>query len=328
MKISVIIPVYNVEKYLVACVNSVIDQTYNNLEIILVNDGSKDDSPDICEQLKKIDSRIRVLHKENGGLASARNYGLAFATGTYVGFIDSDDWIEPDYYEILMNGIKSNDADISVVKFIKCNVFEDIMFTTESKDNWQEYDKYSALIEYYRGNDIGYSAVNKLYKLELFKEIRYPEGKLMEDMATTYKLIDQCDKLVVNNSTKYHYFIRQDSIMRSNFNHRNFDSIEIYDEILLYFEDKDHHFNRFLRGRYTYEITRLIFKMMQSNHNDYRDYKLCKTILRENWKYIFSADKLKRKVQILSLLYLILPTSIIIKSSNLFENVLKKIKLS
>ena len=116
--ISVVVPVYNVEKYLEQCVNSIINQTYDNLEIILVNDGSKDKSPYLCDELAKKDSRISVIHKENGGPAETRNVGTEKASGEYIAFVDSDDWIHPKYIEILYNNLKENNAEISICNSI------------------------------------------------------------------------------------------------------------------------------------------------------------------------------------------------------------------
>ncbi|HGL5683941.1 TPA: glycosyltransferase family 2 protein, partial [Enterococcus faecalis] len=203
--VSVVIPVYNVEKYVEKCLDSVINQTYQNLEIIIVNDGSTDNSLSVCQKKKLSDSRIKLINKENGGLSSARNAGIECAQGEFICFIDSDDWIELDYIEVLLNGMENTNVDISVIQMIKVKDFNKIAFQSESQTKWDIFERETAMRELFSSNLIGYSANNKLYRISLFKSIRYPEGMLMEDKGTTYRLIDSSTKVAVNGSTKYHY---------------------------------------------------------------------------------------------------------------------------
>ncbi|EGO9485417.1 glycosyltransferase family 2 protein, partial [Enterococcus faecalis] len=206
--VSVVIPVYNVEKYVEKCLDSVINQTYQNLEIIIVNDGSTDNSLSVCQKKKLSDSRIKLINKENGGLSSARNAGIECAQGEFICFIDSDDWIELDYIEVLLNGMENTNVDISVIQMIKVKDFNKIAFQSESQTKWDIFERETAMRELFSSNLIGYSANNKLYRISLFKSIRYPEGMLMEDKGTTYRLIDSSTKVAVNGSTKYHYYLR------------------------------------------------------------------------------------------------------------------------
>ncbi|WP_429975388.1 glycosyltransferase family 2 protein [Enterococcus sp. DIV0086] len=222
--VSVVIPVYNVEKYVEKCLDSVINQTYQNLEIIIVNDGSTDNSLSVCQKKKLSDSRIKLINKENGGLSSARNAGIECAQGEFICFIDSDDWIELDYIEVLLNGMENTNVDISVIQMIKVKDFNKIAFQSESQTKWDIFERETAMRELFSSNLIGYSANNKLYRISLFKSIRYPEGMLMEDKGTTYRLIDSSTKVAVNGSTKYHYYLRDNSILRTDFNQKNFDS--------------------------------------------------------------------------------------------------------
>ncbi|EJG4468632.1 TPA: glycosyltransferase family 2 protein, partial [Enterococcus faecalis] len=201
--VSVVIPVYNVEKYVEKCLDSVINQTYQNLEIIIVNDGSTDNSLSVCQKKKLSDSRIKLINKENGGLSSARNAGIECAQGEFICFIDSDDWIELDYIEVLLNGMENTNVDISVIQMIKVKDFNKIAFQSESQTKWDIFERETAMRELFSSNLIGYSANNKLYRISLFKSIRYPEGMLMEDKGTTYRLIDSSTKVAVNGSTKY-----------------------------------------------------------------------------------------------------------------------------
>ncbi|EGO9187936.1 glycosyltransferase family 2 protein, partial [Enterococcus faecalis] len=193
--VSVVIPVYNVEKYVEKCLDSVINQTYQNLEIIIVNDGSTDNSLSVCQKKKLSDSRIKLINKENGGLSSARNAGIECAQGEFICFIDSDDWIELDYIEVLLNGMENTNVDISVIQMIKVKDFNKIAFQSESQTKWDIFERETAMRELFSSNLIGYSANNKLYRISLFKSIRYPEGMLMEDKGTTYRLIDSSTKV-------------------------------------------------------------------------------------------------------------------------------------
>ncbi|NSR60700.1 glycosyltransferase family 2 protein, partial [Enterococcus faecalis] len=235
--VSVVIPVYNVEKYVEKCLDSVINQTYQNLEIIIVNDGSTDNSLSVCQKKKLSDSRIKLINKENGGLSSARNAGIECAQGEFICFIDSDDWIELDYIEVLLNGMENTNVDISVIQMIKVKDFNKIAFQSESQTKWDIFERETAMRELFSSNLIGYSANNKLYRISLFKSIRYPEGMLMEDKGTTYRLIDSSTKVAVNGSTKYHYYLRDNSILRTDFNQKNFDSFIIHEEILNFMDE-------------------------------------------------------------------------------------------
>lgn len=213
-KISLIVPVYNVEKYLEKCVNSILKQTYKNLEIILVDDGSRDKSAEICDKLKKVDNRIIVVHKTNGGLSDARNAGIEIATGNYLGFIDSDDYIQNDMYEYLYKLIKENNGDISICDYKI--IYEDEDFHVEKKINKiQTYTKIDAMKELLKKNQIQDYAWNKLYKRNLFSNIKYPVGRKMEDLGTTYKLFDKANKIIKGNQKKYFYLQRMGSIVNN-----------------------------------------------------------------------------------------------------------------
>ncbi|EIY5761567.1 glycosyltransferase family 2 protein, partial [Enterococcus faecalis] len=254
--VSVVIPVYNVEKYVEKCLDSVINQTYQNLEIIIVNDGSTDNSLSVCQKKKLSDSRIKLINKENGGLSSARNAGIECAQGEFICFIDSDDWIELDYIEVLLNGMENTNVDISVIQMIKVKDFNKIAFQSESQTKWDIFERETAMRELFSSNLIGYSANNKLYRISLFKSIRYPEGMLMEDKGTTYRLIDSSTKVAVNGSTKYHYYLRDNSILRTDFNQKNFDSFIIHEEILNFMDEHYPSISPKVKSRYVYEAIR------------------------------------------------------------------------
>lgn len=212
--ISIIIPIYNVEKYLGKCIESIINQTYENLEIILVNDGSKDDSKNICEFYQKKDKRIIVINKKNGGLSDARNTGLDVARGKYIGFVDSDDFIDRNMYQILYNDIVSNNADIAICNYKK--IYENELVNVENKlNNTEIYNKEDAIRLLIMGDKINDYAWNKLYKAELFKNIKYPVGRNMEDMGTTYKVFEIAERITYNEYIGYYYLQRNNSILAS-----------------------------------------------------------------------------------------------------------------
>lgn len=200
--ISIIVPIYKVELYLRRCLDSILAQTYQNLEIILVDDGSPDNCGIICDEYAAKDNRIKVIHKENGGLSDARNYGLDIARGQYIGFVDSDDWISPDMYAYLLQGLLKYDADIAVCEYY--NVYNKKRIATRrDEDRVFEGGK---ILEALLGLKIGNYAWNKLYKKELWCDIRYPYGQNYEDVRTTYKLFQKCRRVVGLKDAKYFYF--------------------------------------------------------------------------------------------------------------------------
>ena len=223
--ISIIVPIYNVEKYLNKCVESIINQTYKNLEIILVDDGSPDNCPAICDEWAKKDNRIKVIHKENGGLSDARNAGLAVATGEYIAFIDSDDYIELDFYNKLYKVIKDTNCDISMCNlrmvYENNNVFVDNYDTFEITE-YSTTEAMSALID----DEIRQVVWNKLYKADIIKNILFDIGKYHEDEFWSYKAIGAADKIAAIDYTGYYYLQRSGSIMGNNYSLKRLDAVE------------------------------------------------------------------------------------------------------
>ena len=214
--ITVIVPIYNVEKYLDKCVESILNQTYKNLEIILVDDGSPDNCPKMCDDLAKKDSRIKVIHKENGGLSSARNAGLDVMTGEYVIFIDSDDYFELNALEVLYNAVVDNNCDMAVGRYVM--VYDNEPDKTEFTDKVYLYTN----SEYIKSFSIGLnnrSSVNmiisccKLCKKNVFSDVRFPLNKIHEDEFVIHKICYNCNKIVLVDECLYYYVQRTDSIM-------------------------------------------------------------------------------------------------------------------
>ena len=210
-KISIIVPVYKVEKYLDKCVESIVNQTYKDLEIILVDDGSPDNCPKICDEWAKKDDRIKVIHKKNGGLSDARNIGMNTATGDYLGFVDSDDVISIDMYKNLIEIIEKNDADISACQECIFNDEENPIFVNDNVVTIIE-DNNEALNDIINNEVILSYVWNKLYKKELWKNITFPFGKNYEDTFVLHKVISKARKVVVINSAMYGYRRRSNSI--------------------------------------------------------------------------------------------------------------------
>lgn len=208
--ISVIVPVYNVEEYIRECLNSIINQTYKKLEIILIDDGSTDKSGEICEEYMAKDNRIKVIHQGNAGLSDARNAGIEIATGNYIQFIDSDDYIDEDMLETLYNLIIENDADIAMCSNY---ILKDGIKSCECSNKKYIYDRKEALKEILIDETIRSYSWNKLAKKELFNEIRFPSKRVFEDVLTTPKLFEKSNKVVFLDTPKYYYRQRKGSIL-------------------------------------------------------------------------------------------------------------------
>ena len=234
--ISVVVPIYKVEKFLPTCIESIIRQSYRNLELILVDDGSPDSCPSICEKYKQVDSRIKVIHKKNGGLSDARNAGLKIAEGKWITFIDSDDYVGADFLRVLYTVAVLNEADISI-----CD------YNTVLDNNGHETKSTSVLglnnveclesIYHPKIHGMEFVAWGKLYKTTLFKKnsIEYPVGKIHEDVFTTYKLVYTASQIVFSNYIGYFYRIRKDSIMTSAFNLKRLDVLDAREEACDFF---------------------------------------------------------------------------------------------
>lgn len=226
--ISIIVPVYNVEKYLKKCVDSIVNQTYKNLEIILVDDGATDNSGKICDELVELDNRIRVYHKKNGGLSDARNYGVERAAGDYIGFVDSDDYIDAEMYEKLYEAIKKENVDVA-----ECNlkiVYPEKTDLFTDQKYYQICNKQEYLEEYLKIEKFFGSACVRLTKADIAKKLKFPVGKLYEDTYYAYDLIGIVDKYVIMDNPYYNYLMRENSITNAKFNPRIFDLIEIVEK--------------------------------------------------------------------------------------------------
>ena len=244
--VSVVLPIYNVEKYLAFCIDSVIEQTYQNIEIILVDDGSTDTCPQICDQYKEKDNRIKVIHKKNGGLSDARNEGLKNAKGKYICFIDSDDFIAPNYITTLYRLIKKYQTDIAVCNFKRV---QDSNFPAKQDEKIEEkvYTGKEMIENIYRKSIYQQTIVtwNKMYNIDLFRNIKFPYGKQHEDEFTTHLLYYISAKVVMTSEVLYYYRYVPTSIMNQSFKMKRLDGIEALEERMKFFlehnEEKLYH---------------------------------------------------------------------------------------
>lgn len=295
--ISVIIPIYNVEKFLKYSLESVINQTYKNLEIILINDGSTDASKEICKEYEQKDKRIKLINQDNKGISAARNIGLKVASGEYIGFLDADDVISAQFFECLYKLIKQTAADIAECAFIRISekdLFDGkTIFDNIDNLNYITTNSFGALnrINNEETYIIGKSIVvwNKLYKKDLFNEIQFPVGKRYEDDFTTYKLFNKINKLVSTEKRLYNYVQRQGSIMNSEFSITRLEAIEVFENYEKFFQDyKD----KYLYVKCLVRYVRMLYKILEElNSSKYEEKEKIRELLKNKFEIIY--DKLQ-----------------------------------
>ena len=234
--VSIIVPVYKVEKYLQRCLDSIAAQTYQNIEVILVDDGSPDNCGEICEAFAKTNTYTKVIHQKNQGLSAARNNAVPESHGEYITFVDSDDYITPDYVEYLVSLCESFDAEVSVGSFVfQYDNKESAVPREESRRMFLSPEEALRNMNY--GIGFGVTAWGKLYKRALVEANPYPVGKLYEDIATTYKIVGESTGVAFGNKQIYFWIQRRDSIMHSSFNRRQLDGMDAAEEQLKYIEE-------------------------------------------------------------------------------------------
>lgn len=229
--ISVIVPVYNVEKYLDKCVESIVNQTYKDLEIILVDDGSMDNCPAMCDEWAKKDNRIKVIHKENGGVSSARNIGLDNVTGEYIGFVDSDDYLEPNMYELLIENLTVTNSDISVCSTFLVDENNDIKADNILESQVLNQEEAVKFLSYKMNNSLW----NKLFKKDTFKGCRFDEGHTFgEDHLILLQVLKNVNRVSFISDSLYYYVQRSNSTTGSKFSKRSFDQVYMKDALYNY----------------------------------------------------------------------------------------------
>lgn len=291
-EISIIVPVYNVEKYLSKCIDSILNQTFNNFELILVDDGSTDKSYEICDYYKNIDRRVVVIHKNNEGAAEARNYGIRLAKGDFIGFVDSDDYIEENMYETLYNIMIDFKSDIVVCNHMN---FKDNFYKRENKrimkkdiksfNNIEALENY--LLNYGDKNKVMKTIVwDKLYKKELFDNISFPKGKIAEDGYVIYKLLYYSNKITYVDEILYYYYQRNDSVSKTKFSLK---TLEVYDdwrEIFLFLYSKNKKLSK-KAAKYYIDKHISTYKKLMNNEYKLEVYKKYKDLIRDDFKNDF-----------------------------------------
>ena len=295
--ISIIVPVYKVEKYLEKCVKSILKQNYTNLEIILVDDGSPDKCGQLCDELAKTDDRIRVFHKENGGLSDARNYGVERANGEYIGFVDSDDYIHECMYEELYKAIKKSGTSIA-----ECGVTRVYKNTLrphyEGEDYFLVLDREGYLKEYLENKRLYGSAWCKLIHRDLAKKIKFPTGKIYEDAFYTLELLKTVDKYTLISGNYYYYYIRENSITTRSFSSKDMDYIEIMNEIEDYTLANFPIFKEQLLVRLTFAYISIFNQLLEvDNYKRKSEYKILKNKLKDNYFKVLSNKKAPKNLK-------------------------------
>ncbi len=223
--VSIIVPVYNVEDYLSKCLDSLINQSLREIEIIIVDDGSTDNSLLICRKYEELDQRIKVITKKNGGLSDARNVGLAYSEAEYVGFIDSDDYVDLDFFATLYEGVIKNNAKIGVAQIKKTDEKGNTLFICGTKGK-ELLNSEEAMESMLTGKGISNSVCNKLFRRDLFGDNPFPVGKLYEDEYVTYRVVHKCDNVFYTDKVSYYYRTNQQGITHYSFSEKELHRIE------------------------------------------------------------------------------------------------------
>lgn len=292
MQISVIVPIYNVSRYLRACLDSILNQTYKDLDIILVDDGSTDECPHICDEYSRRDARIRVIHKKNGGLSDARNAGIEYARGRFLTFVDSDDVITADMIEYLHDLLVKYGADMSLCQMRRIDdsgmpVGDGYALTDELIQGGVE----ACMKAFLKNNKFSTASWSKLYRTSFFQDVRFPKGKWHEDVFTTYKLVAQCQRIIIGGERKYLYRIREGSIMATSFKPAHMDTIEAAKTRNAFIEKNFPSLTNYSRAGVVYAANVCSLRMAQSAG-------ICKSYIRDmqsiyrqyEWSYLRCSD--------------------------------------
>lgn len=296
--ISVIIPVYNVEKFLDRCINSIVNQTYKKIEVILIDDGSTDASGKMCDEWRKKDNRIKVIHQENFGAGAARNIGIKNSTGKWLFFVDSDDYLKLNIIELLYNNALENNSDIASCGYI-IKMFQDEI----SMYNKEIYvlDSEEALRKMLVEDGISSFVCDKLYKKELFNVIKFPVGKTRERIAVLYKLIDKAKIISHINEAGYYYVQRNGSLSHTKFtSERSTSGIEFLEEMLNFICEKYPKLQNEAESYFIKQLHTAIIICYQNNAKD--EYKTLKNKLKTYMKRILRNSEIKCTIKLKSML--------------------------
>lgn len=278
--VSIIVPVYNRETYIEQCITCLINQSYKNIEIVVVDDGSTDRSGEICESFAAADRRVKVIHQENGGVSRARNVGVLHAQGEHICFVDSDDYVAPNYVKYLYGLLTESGAELA------CCGFENT-----SRRDWtvsEDQDEYFVctgtqacriMLSGQPGKELLLSSLwGKLYAAETVRQYGFPEGRLFEDTATTYKYLYSCKKIAVGSKKLYAYFKNEDGIISKSYKEKNYDRIVALVERAEFFEEKEE--KQLAKSAWKFTLR---FLYADSYANDDRCVNEMQEILRSKW---------------------------------------------
>lgn len=297
--LSVIIPIYNVEPYLDRCMESIVNQTYKNLEIIMVDDGSPDNCPALCNQWQRKDDRIKVIHKKNGGLSDARNMGLSIATGEYIAFVDSDDFVDLDMYRAMIGALEKTGADISTCGRYSYRNGEVSERQTSSKE--VILSSMQAINELLRGGLIEEAAWDKVYKRSLFNEIVFPVGEINEELPIMPLLFERTNKIVCTGKPFYYYCENPGSITHEAYSEKKRIVIKHIEEVSGYIADKYPELKEAVgefQGRYA-SCFLIVFEQNKELKTKYaKDYQFYKSLCKKNFTTLLMSGNRTRKDKI------------------------------
>lgn len=306
-QISIVVPVYNVENCLSYCVESLRQQTYKNIEIILVDDGSTDSSGEICDQYAREDDRIKVLHIENGGLSNARNTGVKESSTDWIVFIDSDDYYDHRAIEYLVELRDKYRVDLVATPVIEVRDYENSDFLGDFREKYSgKLDRRTALEQMFYGNYVGTHSGGKLYKKEILLRFPYPNGMLYEDLALAYEHIASCENIAVSDLTLYKYYRRPGSIVNSKYSDRLLDFYKAMEWNRSYVErdySGDRDMRRALNVRYVFNGLHIVHAMLSSDM--YAEVNKIRKEYIQYFKDVIPNSKVTRKNKLKYILFLV-----------------------
>lgn len=311
--ISVIVPVYKVEKFLDRCIKSILSQTFSDFELIIVDDGSPDRCPEMCDEWAEKDKRIVVVHQKNQGLSAARNSGIKISKGKYLTFIDSDDWIADNMLEMLLKLIQKHNADISICDFIRTDSEKNIASKTSTKETvFNQHDFMDIILKINSNRTIHY-AWAKLYKREIIDDEHYPVGMLNEDVEGMFKAVIRSKKIVETNTVGYYYYENNDSITRKKFG-KNFLCLnEVWNRILKIAEQSAPEYKEKVkfnlrRTDFTILVDMLLYGDRETDRLYEKEIRVIRRRLRKNLKNLLNGPMVfKRKILAFLVCYFYLP---------------------
>lgn len=298
LKVTLIVPVYNQEKYIEKCIMSIENQTYKDIELIIVDDGSEDNTNIICKKLAKKYNNIKLYTKKNGGVSSARNFGLEKASGDIIGFVDGDDYLDINFVQDHITNMTTTNSCVSIISLDKMNNgIEKTVYKDNKKEILKDEDALSAIII---KNSISSGCLNKMYKADVIGKIRFKDYAVAEDLYFNYEVLKQDNiRIVFQDKELYKYRINSEgSIMHTDFKKKNLDILKVYDRLIIETENSNIKFNKYIKNSYVFINMKLIMKMVSSRYYNKDIYDKCINNINKykngilNTKYISISKKI------------------------------------